>query len=103
MPIMIMSAPFSRANGLRQTTVYSGLRSRRCYAIISIIVGPVKHFLSRALPSLKRVFPSACWVVFPVGVDDCDSFVSEQSASVRPPHLFAHKLQTRIRYSNSLS
>src|SRR5580693_4370430 len=30
---MIMSAPFSRANGLRQTTVNSGLRSRRCYAI----------------------------------------------------------------------
>src|SRR5580704_3108869 len=31
---MIMSAPFSRAHGLRQTTVYSGPRSRRCYAII---------------------------------------------------------------------
>src|SRR5271169_4050348 len=28
-----MSAPFSRAFGHRQTTVYSGLRSRRCYAI----------------------------------------------------------------------
>ena len=26
-------APFSRAFGRRQTIVYSGLRSRRCYAI----------------------------------------------------------------------
>jgi len=27
------SAPFSRAYGRRKTTVYSGLRSRHCYAI----------------------------------------------------------------------
>ena len=42
---------------------------------ISNNVGPVKQFLSRPLQSLKRVLPSACWVVFLVGLDDFGSFV----------------------------
>ena len=42
---------------------------------ISNNVGPVKHFLSRLIHSPKRVFSSACWVVFLVGLDDFGSFV----------------------------
>src|ERR1700674_5712940 len=42
---------------------------------ISNNVGPVKHFLSRPLQSLKRVFSYACWVVFLVGLDDFGSLV----------------------------
>jgi hypothetical protein len=42
---------------------------------ISNNVGPVKQFLSRLLQSLKRVFSSACWVVFLVDLDDFGSFV----------------------------
>ena len=38
-------------------------------------VGPVKQFLSRPLQSLKRVFSSACWVVFLVSLDDFGSLV----------------------------
>jgi len=42
---------------------------------ISNNVGPVKHFLSRLIHSLKRVFSSASWVVFLVGLDDFGSLV----------------------------
>jgi hypothetical protein len=42
---------------------------------ISNNVGPVKHFLSRPIHSLKRVFSSACWVVFLVGLDDFGSLL----------------------------
>jgi hypothetical protein len=42
---------------------------------ISNNVGPVKHFLSRLIHLLKRVFSSASWVVFLVGLDDFGSLV----------------------------
>jgi hypothetical protein len=42
---------------------------------ISNNVGPVKHFLSRLLPSLKRVFPSASLLDFLLRLDHFGSFV----------------------------
>src|SRR5580692_2369354 len=51
---MNMSAPFSRANGLRQTTVYSGLRSRRCYAIIARRTYPVCRLTRASVPGPLR-------------------------------------------------
>jgi hypothetical protein len=42
---------------------------------ISNNVGPVKHFLSRLLQSLKRVFSSASSAVFLFGLDDYGSLV----------------------------
>ena len=42
---------------------------------ISNNVGPVKHFLSRLLHLLKRVFSSASFVVFLIGLDKYGSFV----------------------------
>ena len=45
------------------------------YSDISNNVGPVKHFLSRPIQALKRVFSSASWVVLLVGFDDFGSLV----------------------------
>jgi hypothetical protein len=42
---------------------------------VSFPIGPVKHFLATLHDSLKRVFSSASFGVFPVGPDKYGSFV----------------------------
>ena len=59
----------------RENLVGSQIIPDKSLPDISNNVGPVKHFLGTLLHSLKRVFSSASFGVFPIGPDKYGSFV----------------------------